>query len=608
MSILRPYQRQAIEAFWQALSEDVNRVAIQMATGLGKTVTFAGAIVEWMDRCEDEGLPLERALILVERDELVHQAEEKALFMAGGKRTVGVVQGPRNEVFADIIVASVATLRQPGRMELIAGVGFIVVDECHHAVAPTYQRILEHFGAFRHEGVPSDMCLYRDDQCESGACCRTRSTGIPVLGVTATPARGDGQGLGSVWQDLAFSRSLDWGIRKGYLIDFIPYTIKVPDVDMSTDTKLDTTLAEGIAPEAVVQAWLDKVWSGIRANWTGVPSTVLFAPLVRSAQAFADAFNAAGIKAEVVHGAMPAAERKAVLDRYEAGVTTVLCNAMVLTEGWDSPRTMCIIVARPTRSTPLLIQMIGRGARPWLAAEAPAREDQRCILFFLDPATADLDMVADLREAGVPLDEGRPASEVMEDEWDIGKGIEDEPELYRGPVRVERWDKLVQASVKAWNHTDGGTPFLPTAKRSQGYVFLVEREDGWDIWAREPSRPVGRASTARVTQYHVVKVGTAPDLELAMALAEDEAQERGGPGVGALLADRTRAWRKGVPSEDMQRHAASLGLDRELAKIMAQKSSGKAGRLSDLISRTEATRVLDRTVAKIKARNVVPPA
>lgn len=623
MSILRPYQRQAVEAFWQALSADVNRVAIEMATGLGKTITAAGAIDEWLQRNVDQdaaggslvkGFSFGRALVLVERDELVRQWVEKLDTVARGRWTIGVVKAGQNEVGADIVVASVATLRQPGRKEQIQDVGLIVVDECHHAVAKSYVDILEHFG-----GLPRKW-----DQ--PGAWSIVDS--IPVLGVTATLARSDGAGLGQIFQDMPFSRSLTWGIRKGYLIDLVPYTIKIPEVDEArTDQALDTVLSEGIAPEAVVRAWAEKAIGMCEecleamaqvsedegrtcipsycpnegcGTTTGGPSTVLFAPLVRSGEAFADAFNQAGVKAEVISGQTPDAERLAIQERYEAGVTTVLCNAMVLTEGWDSPRTMCVIVARPTQSVPLFIQMVGRGMRPWLAAEAPLRENQRCILLCVQGTATGLATVADLSDKVAEVEDGKSLT-AMEDEWDIGKGIEDAPVLYSGPVRVEAWDALVQQSSKAWNYTEGGIPFLPTARKRQGYVFVVEREDGWTVWTREPTKTAG----TRVFGYRARKLATAPDLELAMAIAEDEAQERGGD-LGALLADKARAWRKGVPSDEMKEYAVRLGLSRELERILAQKSSGKAGRLGDLISKREASKVLDPAAAKIRTKNVVP--
>lgn len=581
VSILRPYQRQCIQAVQEHLTPKVNRIAVEMATGLGKTITFAALIDEWLTKRGQQGWigPGWRALVLVHTDELVWQAVNKILLMTKSCWSVGVVKADRDTNDADIIVASVQTLARAGRRERIHDVGLIVVDECHHATAKSYQDILEHFGAFPQDEVAPGKAPW------SGVPL------TPVVGFTATLARSDGQGLGQVWQDLAFSRSLPWAIRQGWLVDLVPYTIRVPQVDPSASAEvLDAQLAESIAPEAVVDAWQGKS----RYTSTGpYPSTVLFAPLVRSAQAFADAFNDAGVKAEVIHGALPAAERQAILERYEAGTTTVLCNAMVLTEGWDSPRTKCVIVARPTQSVPLFVQMVGRGLRPWLDADAPAREDQRCILLCVAGTANNLVTVADLSEHPIQVQDGQSLL-TMEDQWDLGKDIEpDQENAYAGPVRVEQWDALVRRSSKAWKYTIGGVPFLPTAKRGEGYVFIVETGAGREVWWRGVNPPEALGFN--------MKLATAPDLELAMAMAEDEAQERGGD-IGALLADKTRAWRKAVPSAEMQALAQRLGLGKELITIMNSRASGKAGKLSDLIDKVQASKVLDVSAEKIKSR------
>jgi superfamily II DNA or RNA helicase len=590
---LREYQQQGLAAFRSALSPDVNRVALEMATGLGKTVTGAQAAVDFLDSATEEAFfdndhqERQRVLVLVHTEEITGQWVEKlefAVSRAGRPYSIGVVKGTRNEVHADIVVASVWTLAQPGRREQITDVGFVIVDECHHAVAPTYLDTLAHFGALPRA---LDYLANRHD---------AMWTATPTLGLSATLSRTDGQGLGGVWQDMPFSRSLPWAIRKGYLIDLVPYTIKIPDLDTSSDSALDTSLAGGIAPEAVVSAWLSHAHeNGSVADATGFthPSTVLFAPLVKSAQAFADAFNAAGVKAEVVHGKMTDAAVAAVMERYEAGVTTVVCNAMKLTEGWDSPRTMCVIVARPTQSVPLFVQMVGRGVRPWLAPEAPPREEQRCVLLCVQGGVQQLATVADLSENIGQVADGQSLLE-MEDIWDLGRDIEPDVRAYSGPVRVEAWDMAVQASSKAWQYTAGGVPFLPTAKKGQGYVFCVQDMSGtWGVW----HRGVVQVGTPALVQ----RMATAPDLELAMAVAEDVATDLGGD-VGALLADKTRAWRKAVPSAELQGLAQSLGLGKELIKIMEGRAAGKAGKVSDLCARVQASKVLDRVADKIKER------
>jgi superfamily II DNA or RNA helicase len=575
--MLRDYQTQALTALREArrAAPDVTRLAIEMATGLGKTVTMAQEADDFLDSFEGAG---NRVLILVHTDELVRQTVKTVAFVTRGRWTIGVVKAGQNEVDADIVVASVATLAVPGRKEQIRDVGKIIVDEAHHAVAPSYLDILHYYGGF-------DLW--------------NLTPPTPVTGYTATLARTDGQGLGKVWQDLAFSRNLPWAIRKGWLIDLVPYTITIPGVDAgASDAVLDASLADSIAPEAVVDAWIEKAdpafglglddWGHDQPR----PSTVLFAPLVRSAEAFAEAFNAAGVKAEVVAGKLTDDHNRTVLERYEAGVTTVVCNAMKLTEGWDSPRTMCVIVARPTQSVPLFVQMVGRGLRPWLEAGAPPREDQRCVLLCVAGTATDLVTVADLSERIGQVKDGQSFL-AMEDEWDLGRDIEpDVDNAWRGPVRVEAWDAMVQASSKAWKYTNGGVPFLPTDKFDRGYVYIVQTVAGWEIWSR---------MIVSGRKAHNVRLAVAPDLELAMGLAEDEAIERGGD-VGALLADKTRAWRKGVPSEAMVAEARRVLDESEVQKVLSSKASGKAGKLSDLIARVKASRFLDPNIDKIKER------
>lgn len=549
MSILRGYQTALLDAFQERLADgDLNRGAAEIPTGTGKTVTGAAGAVR-----------AGGALILTHTEEITGQWEEKLAFAARKTNlSIGVVKAGRNEPSADLVVGSVQTLRNPDRMRQIGRRGFIIADECHHAVSPSWMDVLGQAGAW---------------------------DGVPTLGLTATLKRSDGQGLGHVWQDLVFSRSISWAQRQGFLLDVIPWRVRVPDLKTtSSDEALDAMLADGIAPEAVVETWQEHA-AGL--------STVVFAPLVKSAQAFADAFNAKGIKAEVITGALPGPEREAILERYEAGVTRVLCNAMVLTEGWDSPRTMCVVWARPTTSKPLFIQGVGRGLRPWLSAEAPPREEQRCILICVTDTTgAGLADVADLSEAPLAeVEEGKSLLEA-EDEFNIGAALdEEEDRAYRGPVRVEEWDLAVQASSKAWKYTAAGAPFLPTAKRSKGYVFVV----GSNVYLYGPHPSNPRRMGAR-------KLAAAPDLSLAMALAEDEAQERGGD-IGALLADKGRAWRKAVPSADMVRVARSAGVtEAQIAAILRQRAAGKAGKLSDLTDSLLASRVLDPIVGRIEER------
>jgi superfamily II DNA or RNA helicase len=574
---LRPYQQMALEAFRGHLAAhpDINRVAIELATGLGKTVTASAGIADFANRMQK---PI---VVLTHTEEITGQWVKALAFATEGRHTVGVVKADQDDWGADIVVASVQTLANPARRARIPRPSLVVVDECHHAIAPTYRAVLEHLGSY---------------------------SGVPTLGLTATLARSDKQSLGHVWQDLIFSRGISWAQRQGWLLDVVSWTIKVPDITATaSDQALDAMLADSIAPEVVVEQWAAKA-VGLCEECGGkpgmlpsycpngecglqkpLPSTVVFAPLVKSAGMFADAFNKAGVKAEVIHGALPRADRANILDRYEQGVTTVLCNAMVLTEGWDSPRTMCVVWGRPTTSVPLFIQGVGRGLRPWLSADAPPREEQRCILLAItDTSSASLATIADLSEDPLAdVVDGKSLQE-MEDEFNLGRELDEEERAYRGPVHVVQWDPLVAASSKAWKYTKAGVPFLPTAKSGRGYVFVV----GLDVYAymQHPAHP-GR--------YGARKMGSAPDVSLAMAVAEDLAQELGGD-IGALLADKGRAWRKGMPSVPAIQAARAAGVPQvEVEQILRQRAGGKAGKLSDLIDTVVASRVVDPIAARV---------
>jgi superfamily II DNA or RNA helicase len=160
---LRPYQEAAVQAIQDAEREGISRPLVALPTGTGKTLIFSSLIARRPGR----------SLVLAHRDELIQQARDKLLVSPDFQ--LGIVKAAANEVTAPVVVASIQTLSRPSRLEQLAG-GFntIVVDEAHHAVADSYQRILEHLGCF-----------------EAG--------GPLTLGCTATPQRGDGVGLGQVW-------------------------------------------------------------------------------------------------------------------------------------------------------------------------------------------------------------------------------------------------------------------------------------------------------------------------------------------------------------------------------------------------------------------------
>lgn len=577
---LRPYQSDGLDALGVG-----KRELIALPTGGGKTVMFAHLAARHI-----AANPNERVLVLVHTDELVAQAHQKITDVAPTLR-VGIVKAARDDVDAPVIVASVQTLRNARRRERITDVGLLIVDEAHHAPATTYRAIMDHYG------------------------CR-------AVGFTATPERGDGQSLYPVWERVAFSREISWMVRKGWLIPPRGKAVEVPDLDLRSvkvarkdysEGQLGAALAESLAPQKVAQAYLEHAWTtagmctecieaidALEADGQGraCPSYcpndgcsvalgrpyrrgLLFAPTVASAGVFADALNDEGIKAEVVHGGMPLDERRAVLARHRAGVTQVVCNCMILTEGYDDPAVDCIVIARPTRSRPLYIQMAGRGLRV-----DPARplEEQDCLLLDVVGAASRVDLrtVADLSERDLTEEQAHSGRTLvdLEDEFDAGLGIEpDAPVYYRGEVTVRDFDPLARKSSKVWIRTKAGSFFVPAGKH--GYVFIAEYPSPglWSVcWAGTygSTRMTPDADGVPRLDPGGRSVGMTAHrglpLDQAMVWAEDLAVDMGADTM--ILANKRAAWRRGQPSEKTVRLAESLGIKVE---------GKKAGQVSDEI-------------------------
>ena len=319
---LRPYQEAAVEAVSREWEEGKDRVLIVLPTGTGKTIVFSAIA---FDRAH-----IGRVLILAHRGELLEQAADKL------KRSTGLVSSLEKAEstclgsWNRVTVGSVQTLQRPARLERFAPDYFstIIIDEAHHALSDGYQAVLNYF------------------------------TGAKVLGVTATPDRGDMRNLGQYFEALAYEYTLPQAIKDGYLCKIKALTIPLK-IDMAgvgvehgdykagdIGTALDPYL-EQIADEMV------KVCKGRR--------TVVFLPLVATSQKFRDILEEKGFKAAEVNG--ESADRKEVLADFDAGKYGILCNSMLLTEGWDCPAVDCVVVLRPTKVRGLYCQMVGRGTR-----------------------------------------------------------------------------------------------------------------------------------------------------------------------------------------------------------------------------------------------------
>ena len=319
---LRPYQLAAKAAVFEQW-ESVDKTLLVLPTGTGKTIVFSAVTEE----CVRQG---KRVLILAHRGELLAQAADKLYKTTGLKSAVEKAEQSCLGSFYRVTVGSVQTLMREKRLKGFSANYFdtIIIDEAHHAISESYQNVLRHFPAAK------------------------------VLGVTATPDRGDMKDLGSGFESLAYEYTLPQAIKEGYLSPIkavtIPLTLDISGVATQAgdfkasdiDTALDPYLYQ-IADEML--------------KYCAERKTVVFLPLVKTSQKFRDILNERGFMAAEVNG--ESEERAEILEAFDKGKYNVLCNSMLLTEGWDCPSVDCVVVLRPTKVRGLYCQMVGRGTR-----------------------------------------------------------------------------------------------------------------------------------------------------------------------------------------------------------------------------------------------------
>lgn len=320
---LRPYQREAKEAVFEQWENGSRKTLLVLPTGCGKTIVFA----KITEDCVSHG---DRVLILAHRGELLEQAADKIAKATGLRCATEKAEESCLGSWYRITVGSVQSLMRATRLSRFPEDYFntIIIDEAHHCISDSYQRVLKHFPDAK------------------------------VLGVTATPDRGDMKNLGQVFESLAYEYTLPKAIKEGYLSPIkavtIPLQVDLTGVGVQSGdfkagdlgTALDPYL-EGIAQEM--------------EKYCREKKTVVFLPLVKTSQKFRDILNAHGFRAAEVNG--ESQDRAEILADYADGKYNVLCNSMLLTEGWDCPDVDCIVVLRPTKVRSLYCQMVGRGTR-----------------------------------------------------------------------------------------------------------------------------------------------------------------------------------------------------------------------------------------------------
>lgn len=327
---LRPYQIEAKEAIKEQWASGVNKTLLVLPTGTGKTIVFSKLI-------EDQVRAGDRNLVLAHRGELLDQAADKLEKSTGLGCAVEKAESTCLGSWFRVVVGSVQSLQRENRLNRFSQDYFdtIIVDEAHHAISDGYQRVLQHFDKAK------------------------------VLGVTATPDRGDMQNLGQYFESLAYEYTLPRAIKDGYLSP-----IKAQTIPLKLDLSGVATQA-GDFKSSDIDTALDPYLHQIADEMAKIcmdRKTVVFLPLIKTSQKFTAILNDKGFAAAEVNGNSD--DRAEVLADFEAGKYSVLCNSMLLTEGWDCPAVDCIVVLRPTKIRSLYCQMVGRGTRLF-----PGKED-----------------------------------------------------------------------------------------------------------------------------------------------------------------------------------------------------------------------------------------
>jgi superfamily II DNA or RNA helicase len=483
VSALRPYQAEALAAIHTAVARGQYRPFVALATGLGKN-----HILPVLH--EQRG---GRTLVVAHTERILKQT--LAHFERAGL-DAGLVKAEQRDYAKPIVVASIQTLTRPGHLEKL-GSDFrtVVVDEAHHSAAAGYVNVVKALGA----GTSADRVL---------------------VGMSATPYRGDGRGLDGVFGEVVFERDIVSMVPE-WLADVRGKEIKLSGVNLD-GLKIGTTaygrdfqagalgqiLQASNAAELIVKAW--------RTHAPG-RFTIAYAPTLEFAGKLALEFTTFGIGAEVMDGATPDADRDAMLERFVSGDTKVIVNCGVLIEGFDCPRTDCILIARPTKSKTLYTQMIGRATR-----QHPEKQDALVLSFTGASSRHTLISLGSLC--------GLQGSESIRESV-VRRKVEREhaelAEAARAEIIARDVDVMRKSQIR-WTAEPTGGLFTVGLGSTGGSIDLVERDSQWCAVFSAP----------KTEDYRETFLVSGVDLDEAMRLAETEIRRRG----AARFADTSAEW------------------------------------------------------------------
>ncbi|KAJ9478566.1 putative ATP-dependent helicase IRC3 [Pseudozyma hubeiensis] len=647
---LRPYQEECIQDCLAALESGVTRIGVSSPTGSGKTTIFTHLIDRLPPRSDTGG---DRVLIIVNSIELALQAANAVTTMFPEK-SVEIEQGSKYKAsgLADVTVATYQTLnRSQQRLDKFVPDGFkaVVVDEAHHAAAPSYLKVLSHFDSLI--GLSAEE---RQDQSSS-----SDTASVPVIGFSATFSRHDGLALGKVFDRIVFHKDFLEMIGDKWLCP-IRFTSIKTDIDLASvkisnlnsdfaTSSLASVVNTEVVNRIILKAWIDRAHTRRR-------STLIFAVNIEHVQDLTSTFREAGIDARYLHGGTPMLERRQLLEDFRNGIYPVLVNCAILTEGADVPAIDCVLLARPTRSRNLFSQMIGRGLRL-----SPKTGKKDCLV---------LDIVGNIEKGVVctPTLFGLDADDIIEDESAEGllersheaeefsssdvENAQDPFEIslsdptkityidYEDPYQLQqamlsRSSVVEMMSPNAWVDCGGQTYILDVPR--YGFVTVERNSDAttgegaekpdWTSWftptnsdADEAAAASGRAASSGFRASRGKFAGGSPyrrprhilfspTLEQAVRGSDLYVQKsvlRNSPQLFAML-NRRAAWRS-TRATDSQRKLVEkrLGLSKSSGQSVDEEGGGKPKRKAldstSQLTKGQASIVLTRLLHGAKGR------
>ncbi|NBS03046.1 MAG: DEAD/DEAH box helicase, partial [Rhizobiales bacterium] len=353
--LLRPRQKLFVERSLAALSTHRNTLGVA-PTASGKTVMLSAVAGEMLRGTQA------KACVLAHRDELTDQNKSK-FSRVNPSISTSVFDANEKSWAGQATFAMAPTLCRPANLDAMPALDLLVIDEAHHAVADSYRRIIDRVAQ--------------------------HNPAVKIFGVTATPNRGDRQGLREVFTNVSDQIRIGELISSGHLVQPRTFVIdvgvqeklksvrkKASDFDMS---QVDAIMNKSPVTDAVISNWKAKAADR---------QTVVFCSTVDHARNVCEAFNAAGVWSALVHGEMSDADRRSTLAAYDSGKIQIITNVSVLTEGWDHPPTSCVVLLRPSSYKSTMIQMVGRGLRTVNPEDYPGVVKSDCVI--LDFGTSSL--------------------------------------------------------------------------------------------------------------------------------------------------------------------------------------------------------------------------